>query len=134
MNHKTTPPKTSTWLLAALILAALLIIYKASGQEATNAAPVEPHVKLTPQVAAYTFKEWVGVITAICTTIYAAGHSVFLVVVHYGGLRKMWADFMGNPSPDELNLAVQLLAAKTLPVENQPQPAAVAAQPKEPAV
>ena len=51
----------------------------------------------SPASAAYTFKEWMGVIGLVCTTLYSSGHIIFVSVVHYGGLRKMINDFIGSP-------------------------------------
>ena len=59
----------------------------------TNTVSVSTHI--TPQQAAYTFKEWAGVLGMILTSIYTAGHVVFVSVTHYGGLRKMWSNFLG---------------------------------------
>ena len=61
----------------------------------TNTVSVTTH--MTPQAAAYTFKEWAGVIGMIVASVYSSCHAVFVVVVHYGGLRKMRSDFIGKP-------------------------------------
>jgi hypothetical protein len=66
-------------------------------EQITNVVSVTTH--LTPQQAAYTFKEWAGVLGMIFTSLYTSGHVVFVSVTHYGGLRKMGNDFWGPKLP-----------------------------------
>lgn len=92
---------------------------------AANAPMMLTHID--PHAAAYTFKEWFGVISMICAAIYSAAHAAFLIIVHYGGLRKMWADFIGPKQTTEVPLETILKNAS----DQLAKPAAIAAQPKE---
>ncbi len=65
----------------------------------TNTVSVTTHI--TPQVVAYDFKQWAGVIGTIATTIYTAGHIIYSNVVREGGLRKIWSNFMGPKQVQE---------------------------------
>ena len=89
-------------------------------QQLTNSVVTTVQTHLTPQAAAYTFKEWAGVLGMIFTAIYSACHMVFMAVVHYGGLRKMGRDFMGeklltttiSAAPDKSDLPQPITAGQ----------------------
>lgn len=90
---------SSVFLFILLVAALCLIGWAAHGQTnevATNAPALMPAVKITPQLAAYTFKEWFGVISSILTAIYTMASLAYIHIKHAGGYRQIIADVSGQ--------------------------------------
>ena len=79
-------------------------------EQATNTLSVVTHsnLSITPQAVAYNFKEWMGVISSIASSVYVAFHVVFPRVQGFLDTRDGgWAQgafyrLFGRPSVDKL--------------------------------
>lgn len=72
-------------------------------QVTTNAIEIVTSSRITPQAVAYDFKQWAGVISMICASIYSAVHLVvpraqaFFDTREGGWLQWMFYGMFGKP-------------------------------------
>ena len=71
--------------------------------------------EINPNVVAYSFKEWAGVIGMICTTASAAATHVYLLLKHAGGLRGIKVGILGP----EVKIPVENTPKKSY-IKNEP--------------
>jgi hypothetical protein len=99
-------------------------------ETATNTINVvtQSHLSVTPQAVAYSFKEWMGVISMIGTSIYTAFHLVFPKVQAFmdtrdgGWVNHSFVWMFGTPKVEaKVGLTVPAIPANTQVTEQPPK-------------